>query len=389
VFVRLTDILRATQKAFETFLGPAKGKSIPFPSKLCQNKLNRSRVAMSFIGWQKVNINVSNGTVESIAPVIISASRATDIPAFYADWFMHRLRTGYVKWFNRFNGQSRYVCFEKTRAIVFWTKNAEPMMKYLPELDRRGTNYYFTFTLNDYEKENLESKVLPLQQRINTFKRLSDTRGKGKVVWRYDPLILTSTITVDTLLDKIYGIGKQIHQHTEKMVISFIDINLYKKVRQNLVAAGFKDCKEFTTEDMAGIAKGLQEINREWNIEIATCAEATDLSAYGINHNKCIDDKLMIRQFSHDKELMDFLGHVPPEEGLIPFIRAKGKRTKVLKDLGQRKDCGCIPSKDIGQYDTFINGCIYCYANTSPRVAQMNYQKHRYQREYAESILSD
>lgn len=306
---------------------------------------------MSFSGWQKTTINTPNGTVEGIAPVIISASRATDIPAFYANWFMHRMRTGYVKWFNRFNGQSRYVSFDKTRVIVFWTKNAEPMMEYLPEINERGINYYFTFTLNDYEKEKLEPKVPPLQQRIDAFKRLSDTIGKGKVVWRFDPLILTNTITVDALLDKIYGIGKQIHRHTEKLVISFIDINLYKKVRQNLVTAGFRDCKEFTFEDMTVIAKGLQEMNKEWNINIATCAEATDLSAYRINHNKCIDDELMIRQFSHDKELMDFLGYVPPKEGLLSFIEAKGKRTKVLKDLGQRKDCGCISSKDIGQYE--------------------------------------
>ena len=344
---------------------------------------------MSFRGWQKVTIETPKGSVEGIAPVIISASRATDIPAFYADWLVHRLKTGYVKWVNRFNGQLRYVSFSKTRAMVFWTKNAEPMMTYLPELDKRGINYYFTYTLNDYEKEKLEPNVPPLQLRIDTFKRLSDTIGKGKVVWRFDPLILTNTITVDALLDKICGIGKQINAHTEKLVISFIDINPYKKVRQNLVTAGFRDCKEFTIEDMTGIAKGLREINRGWDIEIATCAEATDLSAYGINHNKCIDDGLMIRQFSHDKGLMDFLEYVPPGEGLLPFADAKGKRTKAMKDLGQRKDCGCVPSKDIGQYDTCINGCIYCYANTSPRIAQMNYQKHRSEGEYCEAILCD
>jgi DNA repair photolyase len=343
---------------------------------------------MSSKSWQQTTINTPNGAVKGIAPVIISASRATDIPAFYADWFMHRLRTGYVKWFNRFNGQSRYVSFEKTRAIVFWTKNAAPMMKYLPEIDGRGINFYFTYTLIDYEKEKLEPNVPPLQQRIDTFKRLSDTIGKGKVVWRFDPLILTSTITVDVLLDKIYGIGKQIHAHTEKLIISFIDINLYKKVRQNLTAAGYRDCKEFTIEDMTGLAKGLQKINKEWNLNIATCAEATDLSEYGITHNKCINDELMIRLFGHDKELMDFLGCAPPQEGLLPF-ESRAKRMRVLKDPGQRKDCGCIPSKDIGQYDTCIHGCIYCYANTSPGIAQLNYQKHKSQRQYAEAILCD
>src|SRR5512137_902137 len=97
----------------------------------------------SFRGWPLVTINIGNGDVAAIAPIIISASRATDIPAFYADWFMHRLRAGFVKWVNRFNGQSRYVTFERAKAVVFWTKNAAPMVRHLPELDARGINYYF------------------------------------------------------------------------------------------------------------------------------------------------------------------------------------------------------------------------------------------------------
>jgi hypothetical protein len=135
---------------------------------------------MSFTGWQKVTIKTQNGDVEGIAPVIISASRATDIPAFYPEWFMHRLRTRYVKWFNRFNGEHRYVSFEKVRAIVFWTKNADPIMKYLPELDEKNINYYFTYTFNDYETEKLEPNVPDLNKSIETFKRLSDAIGKGR-----------------------------------------------------------------------------------------------------------------------------------------------------------------------------------------------------------------
>jgi len=334
---------------------------------------------MSSRGWQKVIISAASGKTEGIAPVIISASRATDIPAFYADWFMHRLKKGYVKWFNRFNGQSRYISFEKTRAIVFWTKNARPFMKHLPGLDKGGINYYLTYTVNDYEDEKLEPNVPPLRQRIDTFKRLSDTIGKGRVVWRFDPLILTDTITADVLLDKIYGIGRKIHTHTEKLVISFIDINLYKKVRQNMTSAGFRDCKEFTFEDMKEIAGGLQEMNKEWNISVATCAEAADLSQYGVKHNKCIDDELMIRHFSHDKELMDFLG----------FPSETGERRPALKDSGQRRGCGCIQSKDVGQYDTCVHGCIYCYGNTSPKIAQMNYRKQKSRGEHCEAILCD
>jgi hypothetical protein len=197
-----------------------------------------------------------------IAPIIISASRATDIPAFYPDWFMRRLRRGYVKRINRFNGPFKYVSFEKTRVIVFWTKNPEPLIKYLPELDNTGINYYFTFTLNDYEEERLEPNVPDLKKRIDTFRRVSETIGKERVVWRFDPLILTKRLTVESLLEKIQGIGKQIHPYTEKLVISFIDIGLYRKMYQNLMTAGFRDCREFTFEDMTRIAIGLQEMNR-------------------------------------------------------------------------------------------------------------------------------
>ena len=167
---------------------------------------------MSFSGWQKVTIKTINGDVVGIAPIIISASRATDIPAFYPEWFMHRLKEGYVKWINRFNGQSKYVSFEKTRAIVFWTKNPEPFMRYLPELDDTGIHYYFTFTLNDYEAEKLEPNVPELKKRIDTFRRLSEKIGKEMVVWRFDPLILTKrlrdyrkiTFTIKFSIDHFY-----------------------------------------------------------------------------------------------------------------------------------------------------------------------------------------
>jgi DNA repair photolyase len=342
---------------------------------------------MQIKGWKKKTIKTPNGDVEGIAPIIISASRATDITALYSDWFIRRLTQGYVKWINRFSGQHQYVSFEKARAFVFWTKNPEPFIKYLPELDRRNLNYYFTYSLNDYEAEGLEPNLPPLKHRIETFNKLSDTIGKEKVVWRFDPLVLSESITTDRILEKIQSVGSHIRGHTSKLVISFIDIRLYKKVSRNLAASGFKDCKEFTLESMRDIGKGLREMNRDWNLQIATCAETTDLSEYGIVHNKCIDDGLMIRLFSHDKELMDFLGYVPPESGLLPFIDARDKRTRVLKDPGQRKDCGCILSKDIGQYDTCIHGCVYCYANVSSKIAQLNFMRHRSRKEYPEAIL--
>ena len=147
--------------------------------------------------WNKKNIiNDKGETVEAILPFVISASRSTDIPAFYSRWFMNRLEKGYVTWVNPFNRKEQYVSFEETKIIVFWTKNPQPIIPHLKELDKRGIRYYFQYTLNDYEKENLESNVPKLDIRIKTFIDLSSLIGKEKIIWRFDPLILSTAITI-------------------------------------------------------------------------------------------------------------------------------------------------------------------------------------------------
>lgn len=151
----------------------------------------------------------NDGGVEVLAqaPVIVSASRATDIPAFYADWFFRRLDRDYVRWRNPFSGQDSYVSFANTRFIVFWSKNPAPLLSHLSRLKEREIGCYIQYTLNDYEAEGLEPNVPTLTQRINTFRRLVDALGMGAVVWRFDPLILTDKINIDTLLDKIAHIA--------------------------------------------------------------------------------------------------------------------------------------------------------------------------------------
>jgi len=320
---------------------------------------------MAFKSWDKTTINTKSGKKEGAAPVIISASRSTDIPAFYAEWFMKRLDEGYCKWVNPFNKRPQYVSFEKARAIVFWTKNARPMFKYLKKLDSKNINYYFTFTVNDYEAEGLEPKVPSLESRIETFKELSKNIGKKRVIWRFDPLILCDEVSVKKLLDKVKNVGDKLFQHTEKLVISFADIECYRKVKNNLKTSKLNNFREFGREEIAEIAKGLQQLNSEWNIQIAACAEKSDLSKYNIKHNKCIDDELMINLWDKDSELMRFLGYEPE---LFPDSKSRPK----LKDKGQRKECGCIVSKDIGQYNTCGHLCLYCYANTSAKVVEKN-----------------
>lgn len=345
---------------------------------------------MAFKNWDKVQIKTDDGKIiEGIAPIIISASRSTDIPAFHSKWFVNRLNKGYVKWTNPFNQVPQYVSFEKTRVIVFWTKNAEPILPFLKEIENKGINYYFQFTLNDYEKEGLEPSVPKLDERIATFKKLSNIIGKNKVIWRFDPLILTDKISVEQLLNKIENVGNAINDYTNKLVISFADIEQYAKVKRNLTAAGF-NYKDFDTNNMEKICEGIQKINEPWGLEIATCAESLNFEKYNIKHNKCIDDDLLIKLFRNDTVLMDFL--CPKKEkkvGLSAF--GGGSEPEIicdnLKDKGQRKECGCIVSKDIGQYNTCGHLCVYCYANYSEKVVRKNLSER--QTDTGESIFCD
>lgn len=328
------------------------------------------------MNWQKIDIqNDSGELVSAQSPIIVSASRSTDIPAFYADWFIERWKKGYIKWKNPFNGVPLYVSLKNTRAVIFWTKNPRPMIKHIPFLKEHIKNFYFQYTLNDYDKEGYEGKVPSVEKRIKSFIELSDQLGKQHLIWRFDPMILTDKIDVDTLLDRVKNIGDQLHNYTNKLVFSFADISIYKKVANNLQKEGIA-YQEFTKDTMHQFAKGLLELNKSWNFEIGTCAEKIPLEQYGIFHNKCIDDDLMIKLFSHDQSLMKFLGVTITQPSLFDSEK-KVYKTKKLKDKGQRELCGCIFSKDIGQYNTCPHECVYCYANTSKKLARKNYTTHK------------
>ena len=152
-------------------------------------------------------------------PQIVSASRSTDIPAFYSDWFFDRLDNGYCAWTNPFNGVRSYVSFQNTRFIVFWSKNPKPLLSYLDRLEEKKIGCYIQYTLNDYENDRLEIGVPKLSSRIETFKTLVEKLGKGHVIWRFDPLMLTEDIDISVLLSRIKNIGDQLKGYTEKMVI--------------------------------------------------------------------------------------------------------------------------------------------------------------------------
>lgn len=340
-------------------------------------------------------VTLDNGEVaKATFPVVVSASRSTDIPAFYADWFFHRLKKGYSAWTNPFNGVKSYVGYDDAKFIVFWSKNPRPLLEHLDYLKYRGIGCYIQYTLNDYEEESLERGVRPLPERIETFKLLVDKLGKGAVVWRFDPLILTDKINMDKLLFKIENIGDQLMGYTEKLVFSFADIISYRKVKSNLERSHINYI-DWSPEQMLEFAKRLVELNKRkgWNYSLATCGESANFP--GIEHNHCVDDRLIVRFGSHSPELLKFLGaeliDTVHSDSLFADIEqvdlpedavaiGDGRYIAIRqnnRDKGQRIACGCMKSKDIGEYNTCPHLCEYCYANSSKEIAVRNWQQHK------------
>lgn len=325
---------------------------------------------------KSVTIRLPNDKiVNAVAPVILSISRATDIPAFYPDWILNRLKEGYCGWTNPYTKQIQYVSFENVKGIVFWTKNpSERMYDVFSFLNDKGIDYYVQYTLNNYESEGFEPKLPPLWKRIDSFKRLSDKIGKERVIWRFDPLILTPKLTPIDLVGRVKEVGDSIKGYTDKLVFSFIDIACYKRVQHNMVkeSGSFTydniENAEFDVVDSIKTASMLSELRDAWktdgwDIELATCGEKINLKLFGITHNRCVDAELF-KKITTNVEFLNFLNY--GELNSEPTLFGKTPLTNEnLKDRGQRLQCGCMLSKDIGAYNTCPHFCVYCYANAS------------------------
>ncbi len=267
--------------------------------------------------------------------MIISVSRRTDIPNYYSEWFYNRIRDGYVYVRNPMNThQVRKIDLspDVVDCIVFWSKNPEPMIDGLDALS--DYNFYFQFTLTGYGKD-VECNVPHKKEKmIPVFKKLSDKIGKRKVVWRYDPIMFNGVYTPEYHLKAFGHIADSLEGYTEKCVISFVDE--YAKNKKNLRSLGAYALDEYMMQEFA---LALSDTAARNGITICSCAEVKDLSEFGIEHNCCIDKKLI--------------------EDIT------GRTLKVKKDRNQRKECGCVESVDIGAYNTCRNDCKYCYANYS------------------------
>lgn len=302
------------------------------------------------MSWERIQIQTAQGHIhEAICPVVISASRATDIPAFRAQWFLDKLKNGYVEWRNPFNGKEQYVSFSKAQAFVFWSKNPAPLIPYLNLLDSYCSAYYLLYTLNNYEAERYEPGVPSIEKRVATFCQLSDRLGKERVLWRFDPLLLSASLSLEELLFRIKTLGDALCRYTDKLIFSFIDIEKYRSVRARTRKAD-ASIREFTFNEKLYVASRLQEYLHQWQkhnpaFQIVSCAQEVDLHNYEIEHNACVDYLLLEHIGKHDPELQFYL-----------------QCNARVKDKGQRKFCKCYPSKDIGAYNSCGYSCVYCYA---------------------------
>ena len=292
--------------------------------------------------WPTVPLATKQGEYQAIAPLIISASRATDIPAFHMAWFMRRLREGYCVWVNPFNRIRQYVSFCHCKFIVFWSKNPAPLVSRLAELRDRGLDVYVQFTLNDYEAEGLESGLPSLQRRMETFARLSALLGRERVLWRFDPLLLGTGLPVEALLARINRLAGTMQYLTDTLTFSYIDIALYAKVRSRMQKR-FPTIREPGNEEALRLATGIAQCNATLQspLMLASCAEHAALAPGGIRPASCVDAARISR------------------------LRPGTAITLPARDKGQRAACGCAPSKDIGAYGTCMHLCEYCYANAS------------------------
>lgn len=276
--------------------------------------------------------------------MILSASRRTDIPCWYSDWFINRLKAGFVLVRNPMNAKqiSRIALSPETvDCIVFWTKDFQNMMDKLPLLDEMGYRYYVQFTVTPYGPL-IEKGLRPKEDILQTFDALSEKIGRYRVLWRYDPILLTDLYNVRYHKKQFAGLCERLCASTKSVTLSFVDFYQKQGIKQPYRAPN--------DEETAQLSQSLAQTARRYGITPKACCERPELAAYGIEKASCID-----------KEVIE---------------RICGAKLGLSPDKNQRPGCGCYESADIGLYGTCQNGCIYCYANRGAQTARRRFMEH-------------
>ena len=286
--------------------------------------------------------------------MIISASRVTDLPGLYSEWFMNRIRAGYCLVPNTRNPKEVAqvsLAPQDVDAIVFWAKDPSPLMPALDELDGRGYRYYFQFTVNDYPAE-FEPCVSDLESRLRVFLELSRRLGPRRVVWRYDPLIISNKTNYNFHRERFSALANRLEGATEHAILSIMfSFGTLTRPMAELEQQGFTfERATVSSPGILDLMKDLASVAKEHHMEISLCSQAQDLTHLGFVPCRCIDNRLINSLWELD----------------LPY----------MKDPAMRRLCRCTVSKDIGVGDTCINGCPYCYSVRSKEFARRRYEEH-------------
>lgn len=276
--------------------------------------------------------------------MILNTGGRTDTVQYYTDWLLRRFEEGYVLTRNPLfpSKVQRYeLSPDKVDCVVFCSKNYRPILPRLREITDSFPTY-FHYTITAYGKD-IEPGVPSIKESMETLIDLSRLVGKQRIAWRYDPVLLTKEYTIERHLETFEEMAGVLAPYIDRCIFSFVE--MYKKLETNM-----PELIPLSQEDMNTLAKGLGSIAQKYGIHIQTCGTNGDYTPYGIHSSGCMT--------------LDILGN------------ANGIVFKNLKHKGLRQGCHCIESRDIGAYDTCLNGCKYCYANKNPKKAFENYKYH-------------
>ncbi len=281
---------------------------------------------------------------------ILSVSRRTDIPAYYADWLVGRMKKGFTVYPNPVSGKPVFISLEPkhVKILVFWTRNPGPLIPYLNFIDQRYY-HYMHLTINGLPKL-LEYRNPPIDRIIDLVKQLSKRYGKNYVQWRFDPIILSTVTPEDFILRRFEYIAYQLKGYVQNCYISFVD--MYKKTDCNFNRIQKKHRIKFfqpSPEEELEITRKIAGIAKMYGMTVNACAEKQLTAIQNVKVAQCIN-----------KDLINTICDTPL------------KRFQIQKS---RKGCRCIKAPDIGYYDSCPHGCIYCYSNKTPEIAQRNAKK--------------
>ena len=275
--------------------------------------------------------------------MIIQTGNRTDIPAFYARWFANRLREGFVCVRNPFNPQSvtRYVLDPSVvDLIVFCTKNPQPMLEYM-DLVRPYHQYWFV-TITPYGRD-IEPNVPDKSRVMETFIRLSSIAGPANMCWRYDPVLIDETWTIERHIEAFRSMCETLAGSVHTVVISFID--LYEKVKRN-----FPEATAVPFQAQLSLTREFVKIAGQYDMTVKPCGESEELEKAGADCSGCMTQKV--------------------------FEAAIGQNLILPANPNNRRECACYITGDIGAYNSCGHFCRYCYANADREAVKRSMRLH-------------